>query len=211
MNIVTHFQNGGPFMYAILAFGIFSIALILERLRALYFQVRTSTPDFRERVQDYFRKGDLKGAEVFCKDNLTSSLARIASVGVGLRASGVGEEEVQSRMDEALTAEISSIDTRTGFLAMLGNVAMLLGLLGTVTGMIVSFAAIAEASPVDRATLLSKGIAEAMNTTAFGLMVAIPALIAYAIFQNKTDKLVEQLTQMTTRVYHDLIFSTEKA
>src|SRR6185503_11815943 len=86
------------------------------------------------------------------------------------------------------------------------NVATLVGLLGTITGMIHSFAAVAQANPMDRATLLSKGIAEAMNCTAFGLIVAVPALVLFAVFQNKTDMLVNEITQKTSEIYHDLIF-----
>src|SRR6185503_15024726 len=86
------------------------------------------------------------------------------------------------------------------------NVATLVGLLGTITGMIHSFAAVAQANPMDRATLLSKGIAEAMNCTAFGLIVAVPALVMFAVYQNKTDHLVQEITHKTSEIYHDLIF-----
>ena len=112
-------------------------------------------------------------------------------------------------MDEELTGEITKIDKRTGFLAMFGNVATLLGLLGTVTGLISSFAGVSSASPLERATLLGQGIAEALNSTAFGLVAAIPALVAFAIFQNKTDALINELTEETSKIYHDLLFLTE--
>src|SRR5206468_6888705 len=133
-----------------------------------------------------------------------TNLGRVARMGCHLRANAGGDEELQARMDESLSAEISAIDRRTGFLAMFGNVATLLGLLGTITGMIHSFAAVANASPADRATMLSKGISEAMNCTAFGLIVAIPALVAYAIFQNRTDRMVSALTEEATQIFHDL-------
>ena len=129
----------------------------------------------------------------------------MAETGCNLRAAACGEEELQSRMDEKLSHEISQIDRRTGFLAMFGNVATLLGLLGTITGMIHSFAAISNASPAHRATMLSRGISEAMNCTAFGLIVAIPALVAFAVFENRTDRIVTALTEMTTSIYHDLL------
>jgi biopolymer transport protein ExbB/TolQ len=92
---------------------------------------------------------------------------------------------------------------------MFGNVATLLGLLGTISGMIISFASVASANPAERATLLSAGISEAMNCTAFGLLVAIPALVAYAVFQNRTDRVVTELTQETSRIFHDLLFLSE--
>jgi len=134
----------------------------------------------------------------------------VVEVGCHIRANAGGEEELQARMDEKLAQEIGSLDKRTGFLAMFGNVATLLGLLGTISGMIRSFAAVATANPADRATMLSGGISEAMNCTAFGLIVAIPALVAYAVYQNRTDKLVARLTEGTTQIYHDLLFLSEK-
>jgi len=112
-------------------------------------------------------------------------------------------------MDEQLTKEISYYDKRTGFLSMFGNVATLLGLLGTVTGMIISFSGVASATPVERINMLSTGISEALNATAFGLVVAIPALVAYAIYQNKTDKIVGELTEQASEIYHDFLFYTE--
>jgi hypothetical protein len=77
--------------------------------------------------------------------------------------------------------------------------------------MIHSFAAVANASPADRATMLSRGISEAMNCTAFGLIVAIPALVAYALFQNRTDRLVSALTEEATQIFHDLLFLCESS
>jgi biopolymer transport protein ExbB/TolQ len=112
-------------------------------------------------------------------------------------------------MDEQLTKEISFYDKRTGFLSMFGNVATLFGLLGTVTGLISSFAGVAAASPVERANLLSQGISEALNSTAFGLLAAIPALVAFAVFTNKTEQIVGEITEGSSELYHDLLFYTE--
>lgn len=210
MAIIQAFHEGGFFMYFILAFGVLTFALIIERAYALYINTKFSPADFRARILDYIQRGDLKAAEKVSKD-LTpkSSLGAIVEVGCHIRGNAGGEEEVQSRMDERLSMEISKIEKRTAFLAMFGNVATLLGLLGTISGMIHSFAAVANASPADRATLLSKGISEAMNCTAFGLVVAIPALVAYAVYQNRTDRLISQLTETTTQVFHDLVYLLE--
>jgi biopolymer transport protein ExbB len=173
--------------------------------------LKQPTANFRQQIVDSLTKGDFKGAAAISQNAKDSSLGRVVSIGCELRANGAGEEEIQARMDERLNNEISSIDRRTGFLAMSGNVATLLGLLGTIAGMIHSFAAVANASPIDRATMLSKGISEAMNCTAFGLIVAIPALVAFAYFQNKTDRSVTALTEGTTEIYHDLMFLTENS
>lgn len=155
-------------------------------------------------------RGDFRAAQVASVQTQTS-IGQVVAAGCEVRGNGGSEEEVQARMDEALSKQLEIIDRRTGFLAMFGNVATLVGLLGTISGMIHSFAAVATASPMDRATLLSKGISEAMNCTAFGLIVAVPALVTYAIFQNKTDRIVNELTNNTSEIYHDLIFMYEGA
>lgn len=195
-------------MYFILLFAVLTISLIVER--ATFFLSLTAPPKgFRKQVMGLIVRGDYQAAEDLAKSVSDSSLGRIVEVGCHLRTNGAGEEEVQARMDDKLSHEISVVDRRTGFLAMFGNVSTLLGLLGTITGMIHSFGAVASASPVDRATMLSKGISEAMNCTAFGLIVAIPALVAYAYFQNKTDRIVTDLTEGTSEIYHDLVFLTD--
>lgn len=208
MSIVQRFHEGGIFMYVILVLGIATLAIMIDRALALYVKLKTTPQDFRNQVLDFVRRGDLRGAATFANGFSNTALGRIAGLGLGIRVSHGGEEEIQSRMDEQLAKEIHLVDRRVGFLATFGNIATLLGLLGTISGMIQSFAAVANANPADRATLLSKGISEAMNCTAFGLIVAIPALLAYALFQNKIDHLVTELTTKTTEIYHDLLFLT---
>ncbi len=206
MWIITKFNEGGIFMYAILAFGILTITFIVERYSALFRNLKDPNATFRQQLLAFIAQGDARGAAQFAQTQKETAIARIAHIGTDLRANGAGDEEVQARMDEALSQEIQNTDRRTGFLAMFGNVATLLGLLGTISGMIHSFAAVASANPADRATMLSQGISEAMNCTAFGLLVAIPALVAYAVFQNRTDRYVTALTGLTTEIFHDLLF-----
>jgi biopolymer transport protein ExbB len=209
-SLIHRFNEGGVFMWAILAFGIFTGAVIVERFQALYTKMKLAPAGFRQQLLAYLQRGDLRGAEAFVASaGAGTGLGRVVGVGVHLRSTASGEEELQARMDEKLAHEISALDKRTGFLAMFGNVATLLGLLGTINGMIGSFAAVANANPADRATMLSAGISEAMNCTAFGLLVAIPALVAFAVFQNRTDRLVNELTESTSEIYHDLLFLIE--
>lgn len=210
MFIIKAFQGGGVFMYFILAFGVLTLGLIIERALFFSYRMKVAPSDFRKNLLERIMRGDEHGAETYAKSFIATSIGRIASIGCALRAKGAGDEEIQARMDEKLSAEISSIDKRTGFLAMYGNVSTLLGLLGTIVGMIHSFAAVASASPTDRAMMLSRGISEAMNCTAFGLLVAIPALVAYAFFQSRTDRVVGEVTEATTEIYHDLVFLSER-
>lgn len=192
-------------MFVILAFAIFTLTFVSERGLFLYRKVKATPADFRQKVSEFIGRGDFRGAEAYASQTQTS-VGNIVAAGFKARLQHGGDELVQARMDEQLNAEIHNIDRRTGFLAMFGNVATLVGLLGTIAGMIHSFAAVAQANPMDRATLLSKGISEAMNCTAFGLIVAVPALVAYAVFQNKTDKLVNDITDASTQIYHDIVF-----
>lgn len=208
--LLVFFHKGGIFMWPILAFGLLTIAFIIERYISLYIKIKFAPVDFRKNILGFIAKGDFKSAQTYidmsAKD---TSIGKIATVACKLRSVGAGDEALQARMDEQLTKEIGSYDKRTGFLSMFGNVSTLFGLLGTVTGLISSFAGVAAASPVERANLLSNGIAEALNTTAFGLIAAIPALVAYAIYQNRTEKIVSTLTEDSSEIYHDFLFYTE--
>ena len=209
-NLLHAFKEGGIFMYPILAFGLLTLAFIIERYVGLFLKVKYAPVDFRKNILGYIAGGDFKSAQAYIDMSAKeTSIGKITTVACKLRSVGAGDEALQARMDEQLTKEISVYDKRTGFLSMFGNVATLLGLLGTVTGMIISFSGVASATPVERINMLSTGISEALNATAFGLIVAIPALVAYAIYQNKTDKIVGELTEQASEIYHDFLFYTE--
>lgn len=210
MSLLDQFHAGGIFMYFILLFGLLTIGFIIERSVALYLKYKHAPNDFRRNILAFIAAGDFTGARDYIKAHGNdSSVAKVALVGINLRINGAGDEALQARMDEQLSREISFYDKRTGFLSMFGNVATLFGLLGTVTGLISSFAGVASASPVERANLLSQGISEALNSTAFGLVAAIPALVAYAVFQNKTEQIVTSVTEQASELYHDILFYTE--
>lgn len=208
--IAEFFHKGGLFMYPILAFSLLIVGFIAERYISLYLRYKFAPKDFRKNILSFIAQGDFKAAQTYIDMSAKeTSIGKITTVACKLRSVGAGDEALQARMDEQLSKEISSIDKRTGFLAMFGNVSTLFGLLGTVTGMIVSFAGAGAATPVERAALLSNGISEALNATAFGLVAAIPALVAYAIYQNKTEQLVNGLTEEASEIYHDFLFYTE--
>ncbi len=208
--IIQAFREGGPFMFVILAFGIATFAFVIERYYSLYLKVKPIPAQWLNGVREALMRGEFAQAEKLAAQS-SNPLSPILIKGCQVMQRGGGEEEVQARMDEELSKGINKIDRRTSFLSMYGNVATLVGLLGTIVGMIHSFSAVAQANPMDRATLLSRGIAEAMNCTAFGLIVAVPALVAYAIYQNKTEHLVQDLTQATSEIYHDLIFFFDRS
>ncbi len=206
-HIFEAYRAGGFFMHLIMVFGMFTAGFAIERFVALFLKYKAAPADLRKNLLAFIARGDMKGACDYIQLSANyTSLGRIAMTGFKMKAAGAGDEALQARMDEQITKEVSSIDQRTGFLSMFGNVATLMGLLGTVTGMISSFAGAAASNPAERANLLTAGISEALFTTAFGLVVAIPALVFYAIYQNRTDKIVGGITESASQIYHDLLF-----
>ena len=121
-----------------------------------------------------------------------------------------GEEDVQAAMDEAAMRELPKLEARTGYLAMIGNVATLLGLLGTIIGLIGAFGAVATANAASKATILANSISEAMNCTAFGLLTAIPALVAYSLLQGRTQHMVEEINETSVAVLNLVVANRDK-
>ena len=206
--IAIAFDHGGFWMWPIAAFQLISIAIIVERTIFLYTKRQTDQLEFVQTFEDNIRRGEMEA--VASKAQATRNvhpIARAVQAGAQAAANFGGKDEIQGKMDEVLLAENSALDKRVGFLSMLGNVATLTGLLGTITGMIRSFAAVAAANPADKAALLSQGISEAMNCTAYGLICAIPALVAYAVLQNRANTVAEDLNQAGLKAYNWLSFS----
>lgn len=195
-------------MYFILLVGVFAFYLTVDRFVALYIRARPMSKAFLTQIRAVLRTGDLEGAQTLARTS-NSNVSDIVELAIKMKAEGVSDDELQSRIDESLTEKLSGIDRGTSYLAVIGNIATLVGLLGTISGMITSFSAVSGATATERATLLSMGISEAMNCTAFGLLVAIPALLGYAFFQSKTDRIVASTTESVSKLYHDLIYLYE--
>ena len=206
--IALAFQHGGFWMYPILMYQIFSLAIIVERGYALFLARKLGQVGFANQLQDSIRRGEIDLAiKKAQQDEKQYSLAKVVIAGAEAAKNFGGKDEIQGKMDEVLLHENSLLDRRVGFLAMIGNVATLTGLLGTITGMIKSFAAVAYANPADKAALLAAGISEAMNATAYGLIVAIPALLSYAIYQNRSNRLSEDLNHAALKVFNWLSYT----
>lgn len=208
--IALAFEHGGFWMWPILAIQIASIAIMIERTHALFIKRKMNQHTVVAGFEDNIRRGELDTVIQKARaQEQTSPVARAVVAGAKAAKFLGGKEEIQGKMDEVLIAENALLDQRTGFLSMLGNVATLTGLLGTITGMIKSFAAVAYANPSEKAALLASGISEAMNATAFGLIAAIPALVAYAILQNRANRLADDLNHSALKVFNWLSFTYE--
>lgn len=209
-SMAAAFEHGGFWMWPILGLMLATVAIVIERTYALFFTRKLNQKNVADSYEDIIRRGDIQGAIEKAKvEDGPVSRALVAGA-TAAKALG-GKDEIQGKMDEVLISENGLLDRRTGFLSMFGNVATLTGLLGTITGMIKSFAAVAYANPAEKAALLAQGISEAMNCTAFGLIVAIPALLAYSILQNRSNRLAEDLNQSALRVFNWLSFAFEPA
>ncbi len=204
------FQHGGIWMWPILVIQLISIAIIVERFFALYTKRNANQTALAETYEENIRRGEMDSLiEKTSKAAATSAIAKATLAGAKAAKFFGGKEEIQGKMDEVLLHENGQLDRRVGFLSMLGNVATLTGLLGTITGMIQSFAAVANANPSEKAQLLAAGISEAMNCTAYGLIAAIPALVAFAILQNRANQLAEDLNGGALKVFNWLSFAYE--
>jgi biopolymer transport protein ExbB/TolQ len=194
-------------MWPILALGIIAIAIVGERANTLFFKATNRKDEFTREMRKLILGGNFVKA-VKLANTVDSPLARI--VKAGLLQVRRPDEVIQSAMDEAALNEVPYLESRTGYLAMLSNVATLTGLLGTVVGLIHSFGAVSNADPAQKGTLLAAGISEAMNCTAFGLIVAIPALLAYAVLQSRTQKCVDEINEGSVRIVNLILLNRDK-
>jgi biopolymer transport protein ExbB/TolQ len=205
--VIQHFNEGGIFMWPILVLGLITIAIVGERANVLFFKATNRKDEFTREMRKLVLGGNFVKA-VKLANTVDSPLARI--VKAGLLQVRRPDEVIQSAMDEAALNEVPHLETRTGYLAMLSNVATLTGLLGTIVGLIHSFGAVSNADPAQKGTLLAAGISEAMNCTAFGLIVAIPALLAYAVLQSRTQKCVDEINEGSVRIVNLILLNREK-
>jgi len=206
-SIAHAFQEGGFGMYLIAASSVFIIAVMVERIFFLYFRASIEKDAFLQAMRKYILAGNVGKALALCSQTPTPMSNIIKA---GLVKVNKSDAEVQAAMDEASLREVPRVEKRTPYLAMLANVAMLLGLLGTIVGLINCFAAVATGDPSEKATLLAKGISEVMNCTAFGLGTAIVALIAFAILQGKTQRLTDDINEASVSVLNLVVTNRDK-
>lgn len=205
---VAHaYQEGGWGMYPITVCLCFILAIALERVIFLFFKASIEKDAFVQAMRKYILAGNVGKALALCSQTPTPLSNIIKS---GLVKVNKSDAEVQAAMDEASLREMPLIEKRTAYLAMLANVAMLAGLLGTISGLITCFSAVATADPAEKATLLAKGIAEAMNCTAFGLLTAIPGLVFFGILQGKTQKLSDDINEASVAVLNLIVTNRDK-
>ncbi len=200
--VVKFFTAGGAFMFPILLVGAISAAIAIERYITLT-KMGARNRSTWARVEPTLASGDFeKARELTSKDE--SPIARVLSMGLALQGGVRRRDDVEKAMQESMMEVVPQLEKRTHYLATAANVATLLGLLGTVSGLIHAFAAVATVNPAEKANLLSASISEAMNCTAFGLITAVPVLVVHAYLQSKTMGLSDGLQTAAIRFLNAL-------
>lgn len=207
--LLTAFHQGGWMMYPILALGLSMLTISVERFLTLYLKFNIDKEHFFNSLTAHLLKGDLEGMVKTCDTNRAPLSKVIKSCLLKLINRGT-DSEIQAALDEGALIEVPKIERSIGFLAVIGNVATLMGLLGTITGLIHSFAAVANADAATKAAKLTQGISEAMNCTAFGLIVAVPAVILYSLFQNRAQRIVDDINEVSIRTFNFILSNRER-
>ena len=190
-SIVRFFAGGGAFMYPILLVAAVGTAIAIERYVTLTWLTARNRSVWHQ-VQPALTNGDFDQArEMTSKDD--TAISRLLSMGLARLGAVRRREDLEIAMEESMMEIVPQLEKRTHYLATFANLATLLGLLGTVSGLIHAFAAVATVNPAEKANLLSASISEAMNCTAFGLMTAVPIVFVHALLQTKTTELINSL------------------
>ncbi|XXF78738.1 MotA/TolQ/ExbB proton channel family protein [Myxococcaceae bacterium GXIMD 01537] len=206
--VARRWEAGQWGMYPIAACLLVAVAIIVERSIVLFFKASINKEGFLRGLKKHIYAGDLDKAINYVAGQKPTPLTNV--IKAGLMNVPKGQDEVQAALDEASLRETPKIEARTGYLAMLGNAAMLAGLLGTVSGLIACFEAVANVNPADKATILANGISEAMNCTGFGLLTAIPALISFSILMGKTQSLINDINETSVSVLNLIVTNRDK-
>ncbi len=196
-SIVGFFSTGGLFMYPIMLVFAVGLAIAIERYVTLT-AVTKKNQAVWETVQPVLTSGDFEEARRITSED-DSTISQVLNMGLCLQGAVRRREDIEIAMEESMMEIIPRLEKRTPYVALASSIATLLGLLGTIMGLIQAFTAVANANPAEKADLLSASISVAMNTTAFGLMVAIPLLIVHAVLTSKTGDIVDSLEMASVK------------
>jgi len=198
-------DDGGVFMWIILGMWAFGVAIAAERLKSLFkYDVDGAS------LMNDIKKNVLTNEVQTAIQNCSSSKSLLANVmRNGLKRANQSKEQIQDALEASMLESIPHIEKRLGYLALIANTSTLIGLLGTIYGLIQSFAAVASADAASKAELLALGISKAMNTTAFGLISAITIMVVHSILTSKAEKIMGDIEQYSVKLV-DLL-STRKS
>ncbi|HEX5514374.1 MAG TPA: MotA/TolQ/ExbB proton channel family protein [Gammaproteobacteria bacterium] len=200
--IVRFFQEGGLFMYPIAVVLAFGVAIAIERY--IYLNLfRARNQRAWNKIMPMLQAGDLNEVRSYTQHS-NSAIAAILGYGLARMAKARSRDDIELAMEEGMMEVMPRLESRTHYLATLANIATLLGLLGTIIGLIQAFTSISVASAAEKADLLSASISVAMNTTAFGLIVGIPLLLIHSMLQAKTSRIVDSLEMAAVKMLNNI-------
>ncbi|MBN1759120.1 MAG: MotA/TolQ/ExbB proton channel family protein [Chitinispirillaceae bacterium] len=201
-SIAAWFNAGGPYMWVILGVCAIAIAVAADRFIYYYLLCRTDPSRLQNRIMDVLTK---KSADrfTFLKKG-RSPLFVLLQTAVDRFEAGAPMEQIEEGVEEASIKELPKITRRISYLSLFANIATLVGLLGTIAGLQQSFGSLASAEASQKAALLAAGIAQAMNTTAFGLIVAVPCMALFTFLNNKQQSLINDIDDTVVRIVNTM-------
>lgn len=201
--IARFFQHGGSFMFPIALVLVVGVAIAIERWVYLT-AVRARNSSLWRDIEPQLSQGNFKGAAQAASQS-QSAIGQILTYGLARIQSAKRRDDIEKAMEESLMGIVPKLEKRTHYLSTFANLATLLGLLGTVMGLIGAFSAVATVNPAEKANLLSASISEAMNCTAFGLMTAVPLLVIHAVLQTKTTEVIDSLEMASVKFLNSIV------
>lgn len=198
VNSISGFlQNGGIFMYVIGIIWVIGLAISIERFIKLSFRFDIDGSSFMNELQRYVLSNDIQGAIRVCSGSVAALPKVLKS---GLKRAGNSTTQIQNAIDATALEVIPKVELRLNYLQMIANISTLFGLLGTIQGLIQSFAAVAAADPAQKAQMLTEGIAKAMNTTFLGLLAAISIMVIHTFLTTKSEKIINEIDEFSVKL-----------
>ena len=207
-SMLAFFQKGGVFMYPILFVFLTGMAVAIERWFQLS-RIRSLNRKMWNTFYPMLAKGEFDKVKTIANKD-KSTISQMLGMGLARQGEVRRRGDVEIAMEESMMEIIPRLEKRTPYVALLSNIATLLGLLGTIMGLIEAFTAVANANPAEKADLLSASISVAMNTTAFGLMSAIPLLLCHAKLMSTTGQIVDSLEMASVKALNSISSSNKR-
>jgi len=196
--VAVAFQKGGVFMYFIGVVGVFVFAISVDKFIKLFYVYSIDSTPFMSQVLKLIQSNNVDRALKACQIKEKAVLPMV--IRAGLLKYGKPIEDIQGAIDETYLKVLPLVQSGLNFIATFANLSTLLGLLGTITGLIISFGSLAYADPSQKQQLLAKGIAEAMHCTAFGLIIAVSAIVLHSYLSNKANKILDEIDRYSVNV-----------
>tara|TARA_R110002049_G_scaffold267551_2_gene443915 strand:+ start:436 stop:1095 length:660 start_codon:yes stop_codon:yes gene_type:complete len=195
--VAMFFQQGGVFMWIIVLIWAIGIAIAIERFMRLSFKLDVDGASFMNELQRYVLSNDIQGAIRVCSGSVAALPKVLKS---GLKRANTNANQIQNAIDATALEVIPKVELRLNYLQLIANISTLFGLLGTIQGLIQSFAAVAAADPAQKAELLASGIATAMNTTFLGLCAAISIMMVHTFLSTKSEKIINEIDEFSVKL-----------